>query len=83
MLSNMKPPQDYKTIARLCAELQRPYHQIKAAFDASGAVPEYLQNGVGYYSELAVEHMAECLPSLASRAAPRIQAKHRGRATPR
>ncbi len=31
----MSRPQNYKTIARLVAEFQRPYHEIKAAFDAA------------------------------------------------
>ena len=37
----MNKPQDFKTIARLVAEFQRPYHVIKAAFDAAGVVPRY------------------------------------------
>ncbi len=69
----MSRPQNYKTIARLVAEFQRPYHEIAAAFAAAGAIPEYLQNGVAYYSELAVEHMAARL-----RERNTIQARRKG-----
>ena len=69
----MSKPQDYKTIARLVAEFQRPYHEIKAAFDAAGAIPEFCMNGIAYYSELAVEHMAERLPERNT-----IQARRKG-----
>jgi len=68
----MDKPQDFKTIARLVAEFQRPYHVIKAAFDAAGVVPDMQLNGIGYYSELGVEQMAERLPEQR-----KIEAKHK------
>ena len=58
----MSKPQDYKTIARLVAEFQRPYHEIKAAFDAAGAIPEYLHKWRGVLLGACCEHMAERLP---------------------
>jgi hypothetical protein len=79
-----------ESVGHLSARCNVPLHRVLRAVDTLGIAPALVVDDVAHLSEHDAQRVAAALaqvgaqePKIAGRAAPRIQAKHRGRATPR
>ena len=53
--------QNLRSLGKLCADLQQPYHRLAKIIDANGIAAVMVLNGVRHFDEAAVEKIHAAL----------------------